>query len=140
MLADALPQLGTIECETTSVGHLGLKMFQGLEQNYKKDSKTNDILTKIDAHPEFCVLQNKLYYTRKGRTQLYFPQGDFRELIMKECHDVRYASHSGVKKTTELIQRDFYWPTLLQDVVVYVYSCEECQRNKPSNQRKAGLL
>ena len=71
---------------------------------------------------------------------MYLPQGECRNLILKECHDAQYAGHLGVKKTTELIQRDFYWPTLLQDVVVYVQISEECQRNKPSNQKKVGLL
>ena len=40
----------------------------------------------------------------------------------------------------ELIQRDFYWPTVQADVTAYVQTCEECQRNKPSNQRPTGLL
>ena len=33
-----------------------------------------------------------------------------------------------------------FWPTLHQDVASYVHTCEECQRNKASNQRSAGLL
>ena len=54
---------------------------------------------------------------------------DHRDLIMTECHDTRYAGHLGVKKTLELIQRDFYWPTVQADVTAYVQTCEECQRN-----------
>ena len=72
--------------------------------------------------------------------QLYLPQGQFRDFILQECHDTRYASHLGVKKIVELIQRDFYWPTMQQDVTTYVQTCEECQRNKPSNQKPVGLL
>ena len=40
----------------------------------------------------------------------------------------------------ELTQRDFYLRTVQADVIVYVQTCEECQRNKPSNQKPAGLL
>ena len=65
-------------------------------------------------------MQNKIFYTRKGRMQLYLPQGDYRDFILKECHDSRYAGYLGVKKTEELVQRDFYWPTLQQDVTSYV--------------------
>ena len=39
-----------------------------------------------------------------------------------------------MKKTEELVQRDFFWPTLHQDVTSYVQTCKECQRNKASNQ------
>ena len=59
---------------------------------------------------------------------------------MSECHNTRYAGHLGVKKTLELIQRDFYWPTVVADVMAYVQTCEECQRNKLSNQRPAAML
>ena len=71
--------------------------------------------------------------------QLYLPQGDYRDFILMECHNSRYAGHLGVKKTEELVERDFYWPTLHQDVTSYVQTCEECQRNKASNLQSAGL-
>ena len=56
------------------------------------------------------------------------------------CHDTRYAGHLGVRKTTKLILRDFYWPTVQANVAAYVATCEECQRNKPSNLRPTRLL
>ena len=71
---------------------------------------------------------------------MYLPRGEIRDFILNECHDSRYAGHLGMKKTEELVQRDFFWPTLHQDVTSYVQTCEECQRNKASNQRSAGLL
>ena len=39
--------------------------------------------------------------------QLYLPQSEYRDFIMNECHDSRYAGHLGMKKTEELVQRDF---------------------------------
>ena len=72
--------------------------------------------------------------------QLYLPQGRYRDLILQECHDSYYAGHLGVRKTMELTQRGFYWPTIQQDVTTYVQTCEECQRNKSSNQRPTRLL
>ena len=84
------------------------KLFQRLEQAYKRDSETNELMKNIGAHPEFCTLQNNLYYIAKGRMQLYLPQGGFRDVILKSCHGTRYTGHLGVKKTTELLQRDYY--------------------------------
>ena len=59
---------------------------------------------------------------------------------MTEYHDTRYAGHLGVKKTLELIQRGFYWPIVQANVMAYAQTCEECQRNKASNQSPTGLL
>ena len=140
VVADALSRLNAVQCGAASRGHHREDLFKGLEQAYKNDKETKMIMQNLDVHREFCVIQNKLYYTGKGWMQLYLPLGKFRDFIMQECHDTRYAGHLGVRKIEELISRDFYWPTIHADVATYVQTCEECQRNKPSNQRPAGLL
>ena len=71
---------------------------------------------------------------------MYLPPGPYQDLILQECHNTRYAGHLGVRKTAKLIQRNFYWPTVQADVTSYVQTCEECQRNKPSNQKPTRLL
>ena len=143
VVADALSRLNNIEVQDLGVVKKGVKredLFKGLEQAYKNDKETKRILENLDAEKDFCVIQNKIYYMGKGRLQLYLPIGELRDFILNECHDSRYAGHLGMKKTEELVQRDFFWPTLHQDVTSYVQTCEECQRNKASNQRSAGLL
>ena len=42
-------------------------LFKGLEQAYKNNKETKRILENLDAEKDFCVIQNKIYYTRKGR-------------------------------------------------------------------------
>ena len=115
-------------------------LFKGLGQAYKKDKETNTILQNLDVHREFCCVQNKLYYSGKGRMQLYLPRRKLRDFIVQQCHDTRYARYLCMRKMEELISRDFCCPTVHADVITYVQTCEECQRNKPSNQRLAGLL
>ena len=140
VVADALSRLNAVGKETKSAGHPDLQMFQELEQLYSKDKQTYEILQNSAAHPQFTVLNQKIFKTDAGRMQLYLPQGRLRDCIMRELHDAGYAGHLGIKKTTELVKRDFYWPTLEQDVAEYVRTCDDCQRNKPSNQRQQGLL
>jgi len=48
--------------------------------------------------------------------------------------------HLGVDKTLAALQQLFYWPKMVDDVRLYVKTCGSCQRNKPSNQKKGGLL
>ena len=64
------------------------------------------IMENLDVHREYNVIQNKLYYTGKGRRQSYLPLGKIRDLIIQECHDTHWAGHLGVRKTEELISRD----------------------------------
>ena len=140
VVADALSWLNVADCGTTFKVYQREDLLKGLEQAYQKEKETKRILEGLDEQKTFQVVQNKIYFIGNGRMQLYLPFGKFRDLIMQECHDTRYAGHLGVKKTTELILRDFYWPTVQADVATYVSTCEECQRNKPSNLRPVGLL
>ena len=78
------------------------------------------MFARIEAYPGFIVSQGKLYHTGLDRMQLYVPEGTLRDVVLRECHDARYAGHLGIKKTTDLVQRDFFWPTLVQDVERYV--------------------
>ena len=73
MVADASSKLRLIECGTTSREHCKEDLFKELEQAYKKEKETNEILENLDAHKEFCVVQNKIYYIKNGRIQLYLP-------------------------------------------------------------------
>jgi hypothetical protein len=73
--------------------------------------------------------------------RIYVPQADsLRERILRENHDVLTAGHPGRSKTIELIQRNFWWPSLAKDVRTYVDGCPTCQRTKPLRQKPHGLL
>ena len=113
-MADALSKLNNIEVQELGIVKKGVKwedLFKGLEQAHKNDKETKRILENLTAEKDFCVIQKKLFYIGKGRMQLYLPQGQIRDFILNECHDSRYAGHLGMKKTEELVQRDFFWPT-----------------------------
>ena len=60
--------------------------------------------------------------------------------IMRELHDCSMAAHRGVEKTLGKVRRLFWWPALLHDVSDYVRSCPDCERNKASTAKPAGLL
>jgi hypothetical protein len=60
--------------------------------------------------------------------------------IMKICHDDPLSGHFGQRKTIALVKRNYYWPTLKEDVKKYVKGCDMCQRVKTIRQQKAGEL
>ena len=62
------------------------------------------------------------------------------ERIIQDNHDSILAGHPGRTKTLELIQRNFWWPTIARDCFKYVDSCSTCQRTKPLRQKPLGLL
>lgn len=87
----------------------------------------------------FFLDQNLLFRYHDHGIQLYLPAAhDLRETVIRECHDIR--GHFGLRRTLKAIQQRFFWPRMKHDVDLYIKSCQQCQRNKSSTQRPAGLL
>src|SRR3954453_9697488 len=91
--------------------------------------------TNLDKY-QHCP--NGLHYHKQ---QIYVPDhADLRQDIPYDHHDSPCAGHLGQARTLELVRRQFFWLTFIKDTKEYVNSCEECQRNKPSHQKAAGML
>ena len=60
--------------------------------------------------------------------------------IMKTRHDTIFSGHPGVKKTFQLIRKDFYWPKMFEEIQDYVKGCLVCQRTKIPRKKLSGLL
>src|SRR3954451_3191518 len=97
----------------------------------------NEGYTADEELDKYVPRTNGLHYHEQ---QIYVPDhASLRQDILYDHHDSPCAGHLGQARTLELVRRQFYWPTLVKDTE-YVNSCEECQRNKPSHQKAAGML
>ena len=76
---------------------------------------------------------------RKGK--IWVPNDpSLRKQIMESEHDSRVAGHMGMDKTSELIDRNFYWPAMAKDIEDFVRSCDDCQQNKAPRHKRHGTL
>jgi transposase InsO family protein len=88
---------------------------------------------------EFVMRDGRLFHRDSGC--LLVPANDaLRTMLIRECHDSATGGHLGRDKTIEQMKRRFTWSKMGQDIELYVKTCEQCQRNKPSQQRTPGLL
>ena len=62
----------------------------------------------------------------------------FQDEIISMVHTL--CGHLGWKKTYERARIDYFWPGMLMDIKAFCETCPECQINKSSTQRPAGLL
>jgi hypothetical protein len=63
-----------------------------------------------------------------------------RQEIMKINHDDPHGGHFGAVRTTELIRRKYFWPTIATNIKDYVRGCDVCQRTKAPRHRPYGEL
>jgi hypothetical protein len=77
----------------------------------------------------------------KNNARLCVPDNQqLRTMLIRESHDSPLAGHLGRDKTIELLKRRFFWIGMDSRIAHYVNTCDQCQRNKPSQQREMGLL
>lgn len=69
----------------------------------------------------------------------YVPEIIRMGLISRHHHDP-LAGHFGIEKTSELIARKYYWPTLRHDVEEYVKGCDVCLASKAVRHKPYGDL
>ena len=65
---------------------------------------------------------------------------DLKRGVITLYHNFPTAGHAGGRKTLFAINRDYWWPSMRQDVSDFVKGCATCQSTKPrTNQPKPPL-
>lgn len=73
------------------------------------------------------------------RDRLYVPSV-LRPTILSAFHDSPSMGHPGVARMLSVVSRTFSWPTLKQDLLLFVKSCDSCQRTKIDTSKRTGQL
>jgi hypothetical protein len=103
-----------------------------IKQGYNTDSWfTHDTNTKL-------LQQRNGFYWRNDA--LVIPDiPELKAAYLHDAHDAKFSGHVGQKRTLDNLARHYWWPGMRADVNKYVVECASCQRNKPTNQARAGL-
>ena len=127
-----------LEAELSVVSTFGSPILEAITEATKEhEAFMQSMATKHRGSHRFRS-SNGVYYLDD---RLVIPPGpQLRTRLMQECHDAAVSGHLGRDKTIEQLKRRFYWPLMDEEVTRYVTSCDECQRNKPSQQSPLGLL
>ena len=109
------------------------------------DEKYQSGLRSLSADPgssnyiqpsEHLTLENDILHYK---AHLYIPRQLVPSILQSE-HDSQIAGHFAMDKTTELIRRNFWWPSMIKEIEEYVKSCPDCQKNKAKHHKEYGLL
>ena len=71
--------------------------------------------------------------------RIYIPES-VRLTILTYRHDSMLAGHPGIRKTRDLIERDYWWPKMIHAIEQYVLECDTCQRSKSARRKYSGSL
>jgi Integrase zinc binding domain len=65
-----------------------------------------------------------------GSALVVVEDNELRREVSSLYHDHRLAGHPGISKTSDLLTRDYWWPTVKDFVTSYIRGCAVCQSSK----------
>jgi hypothetical protein len=108
-----------------------------IKLGYKKDPN----FQKSAFTSAYTLTAGLWQYSDNTNTLTVIPShGTLRHDIITEMHTPSYQGHVGVDRTIYNVKQLFYWPNINADVENYIRSCHQCQINKASTHKPAGLL
>ena len=124
------------ECNTvTGTIKLREKVKAACEKDKQYQQHILDI--QLGVRTDRTVVEGILM--KEGRICL--PQDEeVKTAILQEIHDTLIGGHLGRDKTAHTVKLRFYWERMDDEIEKYVTSCQQCQQNKVSHQKAAGLL
>jgi hypothetical protein len=117
------------EQEIRNAGQQDTAYYQALEDLSRSTQR-------IEGKEKILELQDGLLY-HKG---LLWVSKNARNAILHTEHNSPVAGCFGQDKTIELIRCNFWWPKMDQEIIEYVRSCLECQKDKAIRHKPYGLL
>ncbi|XP_050184369.1 gypsy retrotransposon integrase-like protein 1 isoform X2 [Myiozetetes cayanensis] len=81
------------------------------------------------AAKKFIFKDNKLFYVGKDRKQmrLVIVSDEEKKKVLKKCHENAAGAHHGISRTLTLVESNYYWTSVTNDVKQWVYACQHCQ-------------
>ncbi|KAE8731511.1 hypothetical protein F3Y22_tig00002826pilonHSYRG00003 [Hibiscus syriacus] len=132
-VADGLSRRYAIE---TVEGTLLERIKEGLPHDHVAEIIIDG--AKEGRTKEFWLERWLIYY--RGHRLIVPRYGKLRKELMRECHDSKWAGHSGVDRILALFSNYYYRPHITEDVQVYVKTCLVCQQDKIEAKKPMGLL
>ncbi|XP_010606797.1 gypsy retrotransposon integrase-like protein 1 isoform X2 [Fukomys damarensis] len=84
------------------------------------------------AAKKFVFKEKKLFYVGKDRKQnrLVIVSEEEKKKVLRECHENDAGAHHGISRTLTLVESNYYWTSVTNDVKQWVYACQHCQLAK----------
>nr|GEZ10262.1 hypothetical protein [Tanacetum cinerariifolium] len=91
-----------------------------------KPGKANVVADALSHKAEFAAITQAQFFLQDRIKEglehdpLAKKIGDLRRIILKECHDSKWAGHPGIKRTLALVEGTYYWPRMEDDEETFV--------------------
>ena len=116
-----------------------------VKNTYCKDMICVKIIAQPDAYPRFSIWEGLIWTKNQLKHDVIcIPQDTFQrgrrliEIIINHAHQT--IGHYGQWKTSNYIQRSYWWLQMATNIEAFCRWCGKCQTNKTDTQKPQGFL
>ncbi|XP_026417003.1 uncharacterized protein LOC113312466 [Papaver somniferum] len=114
---------------------------QDIIDNYDDDSTVQNLIAQLTLTPSSNLKYTYLNGILRYKERLYIGSStSTRTKILDSIHSSAVGRHSGMQATYIRAKSYFYWPAMKKDILLFVSTCDVCQRHKGEHTFPAGLL
>ncbi|CAK5281960.1 unnamed protein product [Mycena citricolor] len=116
--------------------------FEGQDQQLINEIKA---IRSIDGSVKAAVEKSLVGWKKEEglityHGKLYVPRDEeLRDKIIGLHHDTPLVGHAGINQTQEMVERNYWWPRMGNQIRKYIQTCEACQRTKTRRARTGSL-
>ena len=97
----------------------------------QQDDQYQQLIKVIKGNPDSSWTITSTRLLEDGGSRLLVPNDMcLKTKIVLEAYELAFAGHFGIKRTKELIKRNWKWASINEDVERVIESCDICQRAK----------
>ena len=116
-------------------------LFESLIERIQTGLPLDDLIASERQRVRMKLKEKDGLLWREGKLYIpRIPDDTLIDDILYWHHDVPWCSHLGIDKTVRLVQHQFWWPRMDEDIRKYIGSCTDCQRNKTDRKNRTPLL
>jgi len=109
-----------------------------LEKIKRNNTREQEMVQALEKDNRLSWEQDGIVYI-EGRIYI-LNNKKLKKKILQENHNSVDVGHPGQQRMMELLEQNYWWPGLKEDVRKYMQSCFKCQQNKVQHQKKSEEL
>jgi hypothetical protein len=110
------------------------------KESIKDEQEKDDLCAQYKQYENFWTDEDGVLYRQelKGLPRVVIPTA-LVPIVLRCYHELPFTAHQGVRRTTEFINRKYWWETMRDDVSEFIRKCDACARRKTGCKIRAPL-
>ena len=114
------------------------KILEILEEIKRNNTKEQEVIQALEKDNRLSWEEDEIVYLER---RIYIPNNKkIKKRLLWKNQDLANIEHLRQYKMLELLKRNYWWPSIKENIKKYIQGCFKYQQNKVQHQKKSREL